>query len=382
MYSVFGYGEMMADTVRTKAYENALQRCVKPGSVVLDIGTGAGIFAMLACRSGARRVYAIEPDDVILLAHEIASANGYAERIDFIHGTSKEVNLPEQVDVVVSDLRGVLPLFDHHLPSIIDARRRFLASGGTLIAHQDILRAAVVEASDIYSSYVAPWNGNGFDLRMQAGRRVVTNTWRKASFTPEQLLTVPQTWATLDYGTLEDHNVGAELTWAVSRSGVGHGLSIWFDSVLTDGVGFSNAPSAPQLIYGNAFFPWSAPVDLSEGDIVSVTLQAKLIGTDYVWRWETQITNETQPRVVKAEFKQSSLYGTPMSPTTLRKSAANHVPVVSEDGQIVRRILKLMDGDTPLDDIAAEIVKCFPHRFPDWHSALTRVGELSQRYSL
>src|SRR5207244_7491280 len=163
MYSVFGYGEMMADSIRTKAYADALQWCVKPGCTVLDIGTGAGIFAMLACRLGARRVYAIEPDDVILLAHEIASANGYADRIDFIHGVSNKINLPEQVDVIVSDLRGVLPLFDHHLPSIIDARRRFLAPGGTLIPQQDVLRAAVVDASDVYSSYVAPWNGNGFD---------------------------------------------------------------------------------------------------------------------------------------------------------------------------------------------------------------------------
>jgi len=373
---------MLADSMRTNAYAHAIQQSVKPGAVVLDIGTGTGIFAMLACQSGARRVYAIEPDDVILLAREIASENGFGERIKFVQDLSSRITLPEQVDVIISDLRGILPLFQHHLPSIIDARRRFLAPGGTLIPQHDVLWAAVVEASDVYNTYVSPWNGNGFGLRMQPGRRLATNTWRKASSTPEQLLTEPQMWATLDYATVEKHDVSATLTWKVSRAGSGHGFCVWFDSVLTEGVSFSNAPGTPELIYGNAFFPWSTAVDLSEGDMVSVTLQAKLIGTDYVWTWDTRIESVNEPTVVKARFKQSTFYGSPMSPTTLRKCAASHIPTVAEDGEIDRRILMLMDGNTPLNDIAAEVVNCFPHRFPDSHSALTRVGELSQRYSL
>src|ERR1044071_5628357 len=105
---------MMADGVRMGAYERALRHVVKPGSVVVDIGTGTGILSLLACAFGARRVYAIEPDDAIGVAHEIASASGYADRIRFIQERSTHVCLPERADVVVSDLRGVLPLFQRH----------------------------------------------------------------------------------------------------------------------------------------------------------------------------------------------------------------------------------------------------------------------------
>jgi len=163
--------------------------------------------------------------------------------------------------------------------------------------------------------------------------------------------------------------------------GSGHGLSVWFDSVLTEGVSFTNAPGAPELIYGRAFFPWSHPVDLAVGDTVSVRLQAKLVGADYVWRWDTRIANENEPALVKADYKQSTFFSTPKSPATLRKQAASHRPTVTEEGQIDQLILTLMDGATSLDEIARRVVDRFPARFADRYAALTRVGELSQKYS-
>ena len=60
-----------------------MERAVTDGSVVLDIGTGTGIFAMLACRYGARKVYAIDPNGAIEVAREIARDNGFDDRIEF-----------------------------------------------------------------------------------------------------------------------------------------------------------------------------------------------------------------------------------------------------------------------------------------------------------
>src|SRR5262245_23219624 len=138
MYSISGYGGMIADGVRVNAYAAALRQAIKPGSVVVDIGTGIGFFAVLACQLGAQRVHAIEPDDAIELARAIAAANGCADRIRFIQDVSTKVDLPEHADVIVSDLRGVLPLFQQHIPLIIDARSRFLSLSGSLISQRDI----------------------------------------------------------------------------------------------------------------------------------------------------------------------------------------------------------------------------------------------------
>lgn len=84
MYSIAGYGRMIADSVRMEAYSRALRQCIRPSSVVIDLGAGTGIFSLLTCQYGARRVYAIEQDDAISVARAHAAANGYADRIVFV----------------------------------------------------------------------------------------------------------------------------------------------------------------------------------------------------------------------------------------------------------------------------------------------------------
>ena len=157
MFSIRDYGDMIADKVRLDPYTYALKAKIGPNSVVLDIGTGAGIHALLACKFGARKVYAIEPNDAIHLARELAQANGFADRIEFIQDISTHVTLPERADVIVSDLRGVLPLYGQHIPSIIDARQRHLAPGGTLIPPRDTVWASLVEARCVSDDVVGPW---------------------------------------------------------------------------------------------------------------------------------------------------------------------------------------------------------------------------------
>jgi len=65
MYSLADYGTMIADRKRLDEYAEALRRLVTPRSIVLDIGAGTGVMSLLACKLGARRVYAIEPSPVI-----------------------------------------------------------------------------------------------------------------------------------------------------------------------------------------------------------------------------------------------------------------------------------------------------------------------------
>ena len=305
MYSLHFYGRMIADAPRMDAYAEALRKTVKPDSVVMDIGCGPGVFALLACKLGARRVYAVEPENVIGLAREAAVANGFADRIQFFDKLSTEITLDEPATIIVSDLRGVLPWFQQHIPAIVDARERLLARGGTLIPRRDILWAAVVEAADQYEELVGPWENNTFDLDLSAGKRLITNNWRKTRIRPEQLLSEPVCWTTIDYYEVKSPDIQAEISWRAARNGTAHGVAVWFDSELIDDVGFSNHPRGPELIYGNGFFPFSQPVEVMESDRIRLRLEAKMVVDNYVWRWDTEFPNTS--------FKQSTFFGVPLS---------------------------------------------------------------------
>lgn len=381
MYEVRSYGQMIADKARMAAYAEALRRTVRRGCVVVDIGTGTGIMALLACRLGARRVYALEPDDIVQVAREVAAANGFADRIEFIQDFSTKVKLPERADVIVSDLRGVLPFYQEHLLAIADARERFLAPGGALIPRCDTLWAAIVEAPELYSSQVTCRQLDGFRFNMKAAERLASNDCVRARVTPEQLLSEPICWATLDYTRVGAVGASAELGWTVPRAGTGHGFVVWFDTELAEGVQFSNSPAAPELIYGNAFFPWSEPVSLEKGDEVAVALRADPVGKGYVWCWDTRLWSGSRSGRRKASFAQSTFFGTPLSPEQLRKQSASYVPQINEEGEIDLVALQGLKEGISLEEIARRVAHQFPRRFAALGEALRHVAELSLRYS-
>src|SRR5215217_327491 len=321
MYNLHFYGQMLADTPRMEAYAAALRYTIKPDSVVMDLGCGPGVLALLACKLGARRVYGVEPENAISLAREAAAANHCADRIEFFENLSTEITLPEPATIIVSDLRGVLPWFQQHIPSIIDARKRLLARGGVLIPRRDILWAAIVEAPDQYEGVVGPWQSDKFDLDLSAGARLVTNTWRKTYLEPGQFLARPIRWATIDYHEVDSPDIRAEISWRAARNGTAHGIAIWFDSELVDDIGFSNHPAAPKMIYGVGLFPFLKPVEIVEGERIELRLAAQFVQNDYVWRWDTDFFHCNDETRVKASFKQSTFYGVPISPERLRQSA-------------------------------------------------------------
>jgi len=378
MYNIFGYGQMVSDSLRVNAYAKALRKFINPDSVVLDIGTGFGFFAILACQLGARKVIAIEPDNVIEIARHVAARNHCADKIQFIQDVSFRVTLTDRADIIVSDLRGLLPWFQKHVPAIMDARTRLLAPQGRLIPARDTVWAALIESDELYSQYVTPWCSKPEGVDLSVARQFAVNQWRKGQkILPSQFLGQPQMCATLDYASIDGANVSSLILWTIDKPGTAHGISLWFDSVLCDGIGFSNCPTDPQMIYGNAFFPFSDPIQIECGETITVRLQATLVGEDYVWVWNTIVSSGGRPRL---ELKQSTFLGSPLLREQVVRRAENYVADLGEDGLIDRTVLDLIDGRKTLAEVSERLLEKFPHRFSSMQEALTRVGELSVRY--
>jgi len=116
---------MVNDMARSRAYYDAMKLKIRPGDVVLEIGTGAGLLSCVAVRLGARHVYTVEQSPVLhRVAEKVFAANGVEDKVTLIKGHSRDVRslgvVQEPVDVFVTETigtqgldEGIAPIFDH-----------------------------------------------------------------------------------------------------------------------------------------------------------------------------------------------------------------------------------------------------------------------------
>lgn len=373
-YSLYQFGRMMNDKVRMGAYEAAISRAVQAGDAVLDLGCGPGIMAMLACRAKARRAYAIDTNSVVDLGRQLVAANGLADKIQFFHGDSRQIELPERVDVIISDLRGKLPIYGEAIQTLNDARARFLAEGGRMIPSRDVLIAAVAEARDQHLTLTEPWRRDGLDL--SASLPLVLNTVYGAQ-TSQQIISTPQEWRILDYSSIVNPRFSGSLQIPIVKDATGHGLTMWFETTLFEDIGYSSAPDNRESVYGRLFFPWQEPVNLIAGDEVQVELRADPVGHDYVWCWETKIPGRAERK--ETIFRQSTFHGAALSPSLLHKHGARFVPTLSDAGQAERWLLQAMDGNRTLKEIAGELTRLFPQVFSRVDDAFNHAADIAEK---
>ncbi len=159
---------MMNDARRNAAWDAALRAAIRPGMHVLEIGTGAGMLALMAARAGAAKVVTCEKDPIAAaLARELVVRNGYADRIEVIVKPSREleigVDLERPADLLFCDIFGDKLLDFDPLPALADARRRRLAENAPVVPTRGMLRVALAHWDD-YRRAVHIDSAAGFDL--------------------------------------------------------------------------------------------------------------------------------------------------------------------------------------------------------------------------
>jgi protein arginine N-methyltransferase 1 len=332
--------------------------------------------SLLACQAGARRVYAIEPSWAVQILVEAARDNGFADRVVVLQRRSTDVTLPERADVIVSDLRGVLPPFGTHFADLIDARNRLLAPGGRVVPTSDTMWAAVVTAPEVHEYQRRAWESRPYGLDLRSALRFVDNEARKHRAHPEDLLSKPVSWATIHYPTLTALGVRGAGTCTVTRADVAHGLLVWFDTTLLEGVGYDNGPDR-HSIYGQLFFPWPRAFALAEGDTVAFELRADPVGGDYEWTWQTEIRRGTGE---VARFRQSTVNSVAFSREFLLRRTPSFAPALSAAGSAALQALEAVRAGRTVGEIARALHETHPDRFPSIERAQGFLAELLERY--
>ncbi|KAG2740413.1 S-adenosyl-L-methionine-dependent methyltransferase [Suillus brevipes Sb2] len=153
------------DKVRTSTYASFIltNPILFRDAVVLDVGCGTGILSLLAVKSGAKHVYAVDASDITERAEQIVKANGLENVITLIQGKVEEIFLPggvEDVDIIIiSEWMGYALLHESMLDSVLQARDRFLKpEGGVMAPRQCRIIFGLCEGSEILKERVGFWS--------------------------------------------------------------------------------------------------------------------------------------------------------------------------------------------------------------------------------
>lgn len=275
---------LIADTARCETFHRAIQQTVRPGDVVLDIGTGTGLLAMFACQAGARRVYALEEGMIADMAETLFRENGVADKVSLIRGRSSRIELPEKVDVVISETLWNFGVGEGILNTLADAKSRFLKPDGRMVPEQMALIVAPIQA-DARADELSRWNASVCGVNVSSAFHMAKSNMYRMVLGPEMLRAQPQKICDLTLGEDPDW-VRGQAEFTIEQAGTIHGLGGWFDARLCAGVQLHNAPPSSAPSWKHAFMPLPEAIQVKEGDRLVTELQCA--GDESAFRWSVQ----------------------------------------------------------------------------------------------
>jgi protein arginine N-methyltransferase 1 len=365
----------LADRARLNVFERAIASAVRPGDVVLDLGAGTGILALLACRAGAARVYAVENGGMIELARALARANGLSDRIQFIRAHSRDAELPEHADVLVGDLIGRMGFEAGVFEAYADVRR-WLKPGARVIPESIAIFAAPVEQRAAHVD-VEAWSIPVAGFRVDAALEWSRNTGYPRSIESSELLsrdTVSASFRPLDEGAVL--RIAGDVS--IARAGRLHGLACWFEARMSaddPSVVLTNAPgSAARINRRNVFLPLHPVVDVSEGDRIEIDVRIR--PQDVLVSWN--VAAATAAGVTR--MKHSTLGGMLVAREDLKAQNPASRPRLTARGRARLTLLELCNGDRSIIEIEREMCRRHPDLFASEGRAQAFVAEVMTGY--
>lgn len=119
---LLGANLCLGDSRRVNAFEEAIKGTIKSGDIVLDVGAGTGILALLAIKYGANKVFAVEIDKYLSdRIVKIVRQNVSDFQIEVINRDILEIDgIDSRIDVVLMEMlttglieEAQIPAYNH-----------------------------------------------------------------------------------------------------------------------------------------------------------------------------------------------------------------------------------------------------------------------------
>lgn len=304
------YQTFEQDPVKYHNYEEAIYRALVdlPDSdriVICVAGAGRGPLvarSLEAVRRSNRQafIYALEKNPTAWITLQERKARDWGSSVELVFGDMRYVELPEKVDILVSELLGSFG--DNELsPECLDGAMRFLKPDGISIPSSYTAYLAPLSSSKLYNAaresrelkgvetpYVVMFqnvnllSGDGGGVGGRCGPKI-QECWEFVH--PRRDVAVD------DRGLpfTNSHNVrAARLCFHIPHAGVMHGFAGYFEAILYGHVGLSIHPqrkdyiSKDMLSWFPLFLPLRQPLYLPSNSEVQVSIW-RLTNDRQVW---------------------------------------------------------------------------------------------------
>jgi Flp pilus assembly protein TadD len=263
---------MLADHDRNTAFRRAIERHCADAELVLEIGTGSGLLAMMAARAGAGKVVSCEEIPALAEnASRIIRANGFAERISIFPTRSNNLRvgreLPQRASVLLAEILSSEILAEGAMDAMADAKERLLQDNAVIIPRAVTVCAALV-ASPALQQLTSVQTVEGLDLSLFN------------EFAPF-LVTVPAGVAyevvseaffpfSLQMGERLAASV-ADFAVSVNKPASVHGIIQWMKVFLDEDNILENAPAAAGSDHwGAVFHPFPQAIAAATGQTLNI----------------------------------------------------------------------------------------------------------------
>lgn len=187
---------LLSNNLRTSAFQKALSEQVRSTDLILEIGTGSGILAMLAAKAGAAHVVTCERQPLMAsVAQGIIRDNQLQEKITVLPKAIRELeigaDLPRRANILLADLFTGDLLEAGGLRLIQEARTKLACNDSHVIPSSATLRGRLVGGPDL-------------ERLCRSGNTSNLNLSRFNLFSPPVVQILPERFSTLHYQAFSD----------------------------------------------------------------------------------------------------------------------------------------------------------------------------------
>jgi predicted RNA methylase len=277
VYEEFIYEIMCSDKTRAAAYKTVIEKTVK-GKKVVEIGTGAMFpLAKLCIESGADIVYAIEyNEEAAIVARQAIAELGLSDKIMVFVGSSLDIDLPEKVDVCVSELISDITSSEG-VNIYIENSKRFLNDGGIMIPRRSVTKMAPMSLPvDIYTDeFVEGFEQPYLDkIKKIKGDDFQFTRFEFFNMPPECFLAKEDILEDLDFEAKLANDFQVTLSFIIEKDADFAGFLFWLALYLDMDTVIDAC--AEQRAWVPAYIPLQGPAfAVQVGDVMTVNCTAK-----------------------------------------------------------------------------------------------------------